>query len=104
MVEHGAKALAADVAGGVAVNRVAHGHVVRRNGFGDRARGAAGVKEPTGHLLSGPDFGEGAVTFGVEIDFERLLIRVQDFVGHDLESVFRRERSEASLNLGRDFR
>ena len=98
MLEHGLKALAADVAVGVAVDRVADGHVVRRNRFGDRARGAAGAEEPPGHLLSGSDFGEGPVAFGVEIDFKRLLIRVQDFVGHNLEPVFRMNRFEASLN------
>jgi hypothetical protein len=75
VVQHGFQPLAADIAIGMAVNGVADGHVVGRNGLGDGAGGAADAEEPPGHLLPGADFRKGAVFGRVQIDLERLLMR-----------------------------
>ena len=73
MVEHGLEAAQGDVALGLAVDGVAHLHVVGRHGLGDRSRGAAGPEEPAGDLLTSTDLGDGPVPAGVEVDLQGLL-------------------------------
>jgi len=76
VLEHALQALAADVALAAAVDRVADRHVVRRDALGDGPGSAAGAEEPAHDLLSGTDLGERTVAALVEIDGERLLVRV----------------------------
>ena len=73
VVEHRLQAPPADVALGLAVDRVADRHVVRRHRLGDRAGRAAGPEEPARHLLPGADLRERAVPPGIEVDLQRLL-------------------------------
>ena len=82
VIEHGLEAFAADITVGRAVNRIADGHVVGGNGFGDGARSAADVKKPAGDFLAGADLGKGAVFLRVEIDLRRLLAGVLFLIGH----------------------
>ena len=74
--EHRFETGARDVAFGVAVDRVADGHVVGRHRLGDGAGGGPGAEEPAHDFLAGPDFGEGAVAAVVEVDAQRLAVRV----------------------------
>src|SRR5262249_39842872 len=75
VIEHRAQPLAADVTLGRPVDRVAHGHVIGGNGLGHGAGSAADAEEPARDLLACADFSEGSITFGVEIDPKRLLVR-----------------------------
>jgi hypothetical protein len=72
VVEHEREALARHVAGRLAVDGVAEGHVVGGDGLGDGAGGAARLEEHARDLLAGADFREGAVLGIVEIDREGL--------------------------------
>ena len=81
-IKHRLQTLAADVTFGLAVNRVTHRHVVGRNSLGDSARRLADVKKPARHFLPRADFGERAVFFRVQIDVERLLVRIELFFVH----------------------
>ena len=63
VVEHGERR-SRDVAAGLAVDRVADGHVVGGDGLGDRAGRPADPEEPAGHLLAGADLREGPVNGG----------------------------------------
>ena len=61
----------------VAVDRVAHDHVVGGDALGDRPARAADPEEPPGDFLSGSDLGEDTVFPGVEVDLKSLLVGVQ---------------------------
>ena len=56
----------------MAVDGVAHRHVVGRHALGDRAGGAADAEEPAHHFLARADLGKRAVAARIEIDPERL--------------------------------
>ena len=75
VIEHRLQTLAADVAIGRSVNRIAESHVVGRHGFRDRSRRAADVKKSPRHFLPRADLRERPVFLRVEIDLERLLVR-----------------------------
>ena len=75
VLEHGLQALAADVALGGAVHRIAHRHVIGGDALGDGARRAAHEKEPARDFLAGADLGDGAVLALVEVECEGLLPR-----------------------------
>ena len=60
-VEHRHEAGARYVALRLAVDAVAHLHVVRRHRLRDRPGGGPDLEEPAGHLLPGADFGDGSV-------------------------------------------
>src|SRR5437762_6245617 len=88
MIEHRPETDAADISVGRSINRVAEGHVVCRHRLCDCARGAADKKEPARHFLAGANFREGTVTFGVEINLERLLVRSDIHLGfHNFQDV-----------------
>ena len=87
VLQHGLQTLAADVAFGGAVNRVAHRHVVGGDGLGHRARGAADVEKPAGDLLARADLGERAILVRVAIDLERLPVGAESVVVHERNSV-----------------
>src|SRR5438128_679982 len=88
MVQHRPETDAADIPVGRSVNRVAEGHVVSRHRLCDCARGAADKKEPARDFLAGSNFREGPVTFGVEINLERLLVRPDIHLGfHNFQDV-----------------
>ena len=78
VVEHRLEPLPADVALALAVDGVADGHVVGRHALGDRAGGAADAEEPAHHLLPGADLGKRAVAPRVEVDLQRLGVRIDD--------------------------
>ena len=80
VVEHRLQARAADVALGLAVDGVAHRHVVGGHALGDGAGGAAHAEEPAHDLLAGADLGERAVAARVEVDLEGLGVGVDDAV------------------------
>ena len=61
-----------------AVDGVAEVLVVSADGLGDGAAGSSGAEEVADDLLSGPDFGEGAVEVVVHVDPEGLLLGRQD--------------------------
>ena len=82
VVEHGGDALLADVAFAGAVNRITEGHVVGAHRLGDGAGGAADAEKPPGHFLPSANFGEGPVEARIQIDLQRLLVRVEDFSFH----------------------
>ena len=71
VVEHLLDPLPRHIPRRLAVDGVAHGHVVGRHRLGDGAGGTADREKPAGHLLPGTDLGEGAVDRAVEIDGER---------------------------------
>src|SRR5579884_1052788 len=77
MLEHALEPLARDVTLGLAVNRVTDGHVIGRNGLGNRPGRAADFKKPARHFLPRTDFGKRAVTRRIQIYLESLLIRGQ---------------------------
>ena len=82
VLEHRLQPLPADVTFARTINRVAHGHVVGRNRFGDGAGRAADAEKPARDLLPRADLGEGAVFRRVQIDLERLLVRARYFALH----------------------
>ncbi len=88
-VEHRLQTRAADVAFGLAVNRVAHGHVVGGNGFCNRPRRLANVEKPARDFLARADLGERAVFLRVEVDLKRFLAGVQFFAIHKFPSLTR---------------
>ena len=73
VLEHLLQSLAAHVAVALAVDAVAHRHVVGADGLGDRAGRAADGEEPARHLLPGADLGQRPVPAGVEIELQGLL-------------------------------
>lgn len=83
IIQHRLQPLAADVAIGGAVNRVADRHVVSGNGFGHGARRTADAEKAACDFLARADFGERAVFAGVQVDLQRFLVRVQFAGGHD---------------------
>src|SRR6266480_7469273 len=88
MIEHRPETDAADITVGWSVNCVAERHVVSRHRLCDCARGAADKKEPARHFLAGANFREGPVTFGIEINLERLLVRSDIHLGfHNFQDV-----------------
>src|SRR5438046_5270632 len=88
MIKHRPETDAADITVGRSINRVAERHVVSRHRLCDCARGAADKKEPACDFLAGANFREGPVTFGVEINLERFLIRPDIHLGfHNFQDV-----------------
>jgi len=81
---HGVKALAADIPIRRPITRVAHRHIVGRDGFGDGPGGAAGAEEPARHFLSGADFGKRAIPPRILIDALGFLASIQQFISHGL--------------------
>ena len=81
VIEHGGEALASDVALALAVDGVAHKHIVGGDALGHRARGAADPEEPARDLLPRANLGEGAVLGRVKIDAQRLLMRADAVEG-----------------------
>src|SRR4029453_8517705 len=76
-VEHLLEPLAAHVAVALAVDAVAHRHVIRADRLGDGTGGAAHGEEPPPDLLAGADLRDGPVPGPVGIELERLLARGQ---------------------------
>jgi hypothetical protein len=76
VLQHRLEARPTDVALRLAVDGVAHRHVVGRHALGHGAGGAADAEEPAHDLLPGPDLGEGAVAPLVEVDSQRLGVDV----------------------------
>ena len=72
-VEHLLDPLAAHVAMALAVDAVAHRHVVRADRLGDGPGGAAHGEEPPPDLLAGADLRDRPVPGAVDIELERLL-------------------------------
>jgi hypothetical protein len=71
-----------DVAFGLAVNGVAHRHVISGHGFGDGAGRAAHAEKPAHHFLTSADFGEGAIPARVEVDAQRFVMSIDVRFGH----------------------
>jgi hypothetical protein len=67
MIQHRVDSLLADVAFAGTINRVAEGHVISGHRFGDGAGGATDAEKPASDLLSGANFGKGAVKSGIEV-------------------------------------
>ena len=80
VVEHLFHPRFADIAPGFldAVDGVTEVFVVGADGLGDGAAGPACAKEVAHHLLSSPDFGEGAVQVVVHVDPQCLLLGRKD--------------------------
>ena len=89
LVQHALQPPDGDVPLRLAVDGVADRHVVGRDGLGDRARGAADPEEPAHHFLAGADLRDRPVPARIEVDAQRLLMRVglmpaDDELGHAL--------------------
>ena len=83
MIQHRLETSGRHVPVGLAVDGVAHRHVVSRDRLGDRACCAADPKEPARHFLARTDLGDGAVPARIEVDPQRLLMGVfADVDGH----------------------
>ena len=65
------------------VDRVAHRHVVRRDRLGDRTRRPAHPEKPARYFLAGPDLRKSPVAPRIQVDLQRLPIRVDHLVGHN---------------------
>ena len=76
VVQHGLKPCLGDVPVHLAVDSIADRHVVGGDRLGNGPRGATDPEEPSGHLLTGADLGHGPVPARIEIDTQRLLMRV----------------------------
>ncbi len=77
VVEHRFQPLPANVAIALAIDGVAHGHVVGRHALGDRARRPADAEEPADHFLPGADLGKRAIAALIEIGGQRLAFRIR---------------------------
>ena len=87
LVQHALQPPDGDVPVRLAVDGVADRHVVGRDGLGDGARGAADPEEPAHHFLAGPDLRDRPVPARIQVDAQRLLMRVglmpaDDELGH----------------------
>ena len=87
VVEHALEPPGGHVPVRLAVDGVADGHVVGGDRLRDGARGAAHPEEPAHDLLAGPDLGDRPVPARIEVDAQRLLMRVgfmsaDDELGH----------------------
>jgi hypothetical protein len=81
-VEHRLEPLARDIALRVPINGVAHFHVVSRHALGDRSGRTADAEKPAHHLLPGADLRERPVPARIEIDPQRLRMRINRFLFH----------------------
>ena len=81
VVEHALEPLAAHVARGLAVDRIAHRHVVGRDALGNRARTTADAEKPANDLLPCADLRKRAVAPVVEIDLESFAVGIESFGG-----------------------
>ena len=68
--------------GGARSQCVPHFHVVRRHTLRDRPRRAADAEKPTHHVLPGTDLRERPVPARIEIDLQRLRMRINCFLFH----------------------
>ena len=64
------------------INGVAHFHVVSRHALGDRSRRAADAEKPAHDFLPGADLRERSVPARIEIDLQRLGMRIDRFLFH----------------------
>ena len=71
--EHVMQALLADVPAGLAINRIAHRHVIGAHTFSYRTGRSANAEEPPRHFLPGANLSKGAVLVAVKIDRLRFL-------------------------------
>jgi hypothetical protein len=76
VVEHALQPPGRDVAVHLAVDGVADRHVVGGDRLSDRAGRAAHPEEPAHDLLARPDLGDRSVPARIEVDPQRLLMRV----------------------------
>src|SRR4030095_7015877 len=81
-VKHRLQPLARDIALSMPINGVAHFHVVSRHALGDCPRRAADAEKPAHHLLPGADLRERSVPARIEIDLQRLRMRINCFLFH----------------------
>jgi len=86
VVEHRLEPVARNVSVNVPVDGVAYFHVVSRHALGDRPRSAADPEKPAHHFLARADLGKGAVPARIEINPERLGMRVERFLFHDVRT------------------
>ncbi len=86
-VEHRLQPPARDVALRMPIDGVAHFHVVGRHALRDRPRRAADAEEPAHHLLPGADLRKRPVPARIEIDLQRLRMRIDEFLFHVLEGL-----------------
>jgi hypothetical protein len=108
VLKHFFKPLERDVPAGLAVDRVAEGHVVGRHGFGDRASRPTDPEEVSSDLLPGTDLCKRSVEPVVEVDSEGFFSHRIDRVGGSLhgegvpggESGMRRREAAGGQWLG----
>src|ERR1700721_291706 len=82
MLEHQAEAFPGNVASGLAIDRVAELHVIRRDRFCDCASGSPRLEKVACDLLSGSDFGERPIFRLVQINGQGLTICREEFRRH----------------------
>ena len=82
VVEHFDQPLAAHVPLARAIDSVAEGHVVGGHGLGNGSSRPADTKQPARDLLASANFGERAIGRRIEVDLERLLMRIACLGGH----------------------
>src|SRR5207245_8053486 len=82
VVEHCLQPPPRDITLRVSINGVAHFHVVSRDALRDRPSGAADAEKPAHHLLSGADFRKRSVPARIEVDPQRLRMRINRFLFH----------------------
>ena len=71
--EHVMQAFLTNITARLAINRIAHRHVIGAHALGHRPGRAADTKEPPRHFLASANLGKGAVLVAVEIDRLRFL-------------------------------
>ena len=81
-VEHRLQPPARDITLRVSIDSVTHFHVVSRHALRDRAGRAADAEKPAHHLLPGADLRERPVPARIEIDLQRLRMRINRFLFH----------------------
>ena len=68
VIEHVMQAFLTNITARLAINRIAHSHVIGAHALGHRAGRAADTKEPPRHFLAGANFSKCAVLVTVEVD------------------------------------
>ncbi len=70
----------------MAVDGIAHLHVVSGHALGDRARSAADAEKPAHHFLSRADLGKRAIPPRIKINSERLGMGIGGFLFHGMRT------------------
>ena len=74
IIHHLLQALLRHITAHGAVECIAHGHIISRDGFGNRAGSTGGAEEPVSGFLAGADFCKRAIHSLIHINTESFLL------------------------------